>query len=100
MPSVVDKTGKILFVANYGNGTVASFALNPDGSIGQKTGFDQHTGKGPNAERQEGPHAHAVVLSPDNRFLFVPDLGLIRSRYTGSMPRKPPSPPMIRPSLR
>jgi 6-phosphogluconolactonase len=71
----VDKTGKILLVANYGNGTVASFALNPDGSIGKQTGFDQHTGKGPNAERQEGPHAHAVVLSPDNRFLFVPDLG-------------------------
>ena len=72
----VDKTGKILFVANYGNGTAASFALNPDGSIGKQTGFDQHTGKGPNAERQEGPHAHAAVLSPDNRFLFVPDLGL------------------------
>jgi 6-phosphogluconolactonase len=71
----VDKTGKILFVANYGNGTVASFALNPDGSIGKQTGFDQHSGKGPNAERQEGPHAHATVLSPDNRFLFVPDLG-------------------------
>lgn len=71
----VDKTNKILFVANYGNGTVASFALNADGSIGKQTGFDQHAGKGPNAERQEGPHAHAVVLSPDNRFLFVPDLG-------------------------
>jgi 6-phosphogluconolactonase len=71
----VDQTSKILFVANYGNGTVASFALNADGSIGKQTGFDQHTGKGPNAERQEGPHAHAVVLSPDNRFLFVPDLG-------------------------
>jgi 6-phosphogluconolactonase len=71
----VDGTGKILFAANYGNGTVVSFALNPDGSIGKQTGFDQHTGKGPNAERQEGPHAHATVLSPDNRFLFVPDLG-------------------------
>jgi 6-phosphogluconolactonase len=72
----VDKTGKVLFVANYGNGTAASFALHPDGSIGKQTGIDQHTGKGPNAERQEGPHAHAAVLSPDNRFLFVPDLGL------------------------
>jgi 6-phosphogluconolactonase len=72
----VDKTGTILFVANYGNGTVASFALNADGSIGKQTGFDQHTGKGPNPQRQEGPHAHAAVLSPDSRFLFVPDLGL------------------------
>jgi 6-phosphogluconolactonase len=72
---VVDKTGKMLFVANYGSGSVASFAIKPDGSIGEKTGFDQHTGSSIDPARQKGPHAHAVVLSPDNRFLFVPDLG-------------------------
>jgi 6-phosphogluconolactonase len=72
---VVDKTGKMLFVANYGSGNVASFAIKPDGSIGQRTGFDQHTGSSVDPARQKGPHAHAVVLSPDNRFLFVPDLG-------------------------
>ncbi|HEX4269748.1 MAG TPA: lactonase family protein, partial [Rhizomicrobium sp.] len=26
--------------------------------------------------RQTGPHPHEVVMSPDNHFLFVPDLGL------------------------
>src|ERR1700733_7405480 len=72
---VVDKTGKMLFVANYGSGSVASFAIKPDGSIGERTGFDQHTGSSLDPARQKGPHAHAVVLSPDNRFLFVPDLG-------------------------
>src|SRR6201985_1220740 len=72
---VVDKTGKILFVANYGSGNVASFAIKPDGSIGERTGFYQHSGSSVNPARQTGPHAHAVVLSPDNRFLFVPDLG-------------------------
>jgi 6-phosphogluconolactonase len=72
---VVDKTGKMLFVANYGSGSVASFAIKPDGSIGERTGFDQHTGLSVDPARQKGPHAHAVVLSPDNRFLFVPDLG-------------------------
>jgi 6-phosphogluconolactonase len=72
---VVDKAGKMLFVANYGSGNVASFAIRPDGSIGERTGFDQHTGSSVDPARQEGPHAHAVVLSPDNRFLFVPDLG-------------------------
>jgi 6-phosphogluconolactonase len=30
---------------------------------------------GPNRVRQDAPHAHEVVLSPDERFLFVPDLG-------------------------
>jgi 6-phosphogluconolactonase len=73
---VVDKTGKMLFVANYGSGNVASFAIKADGSIGERTGFDQHTGSSIDPARQTGPHAHAVVLSPDNRFLFVPDLGL------------------------
>jgi 6-phosphogluconolactonase len=73
---VVDKTGKMLFVANYGSGSVASFAIKADGSIGEKTGFDQHAGSSVDPARQEGPHAHAVVLSPDNRFLLVPDLGM------------------------
>jgi len=35
------------------------------------TGTDQHTGSSVDSKRQEGPHPHAVVLSPDNRFLFV-----------------------------
>jgi 6-phosphogluconolactonase len=73
---VVDKTGKMVFVANYGSGNVASFAIKADGSIGERTGFDQHTGSSIDPARQTGPHAHEVVLSPDNRFLFVPDLGM------------------------
>lgn len=73
---VVDHTANALFVANYGSGTVASFALKSDGSIGESTGIDQHIGSSVDTRRQQGPHPHAVVLSPDNRFLFVPDLGL------------------------
>jgi len=72
----LDKTGKILFVANYGDGSVASFAIEDDGSIGAMTAMDKHQGSSVNPARQKGPHAHAVVVSPDNRFLFVPDLGL------------------------
>jgi 6-phosphogluconolactonase len=75
---VVDKMGKILFVANYGSGNVASFAIEGDGRIGAMTGLDQQRGQSVDPKRQKGPHAHAVVLSPDNRFLFVPDLGLDR----------------------
>ena len=77
---VVDKTGKMLFVANYGTGSVVSFAIKPDGSIGDKTAFDQLSGSSIDTRRQRGPHAHEVVLSSDNRFLFVPDLGADRIR--------------------
>ena len=38
------------------------------------------TGSGPNKSRQEGPHAHETVFSADNRFLYVPDLGLDQIR--------------------
>ena len=72
---VVDQTGKSLVVANYGSGSVAAFPLNADGSIGPASAFVQHTGSS-TGPRQKGPHAHAVTLSPDNRFVFVPDLGL------------------------
>ncbi len=72
---VVDKTGKTLVVANYGSGSVAAFPLNADGSVGAASAFFQHSGSS-TGQRQKGPHAHAVVLSPDNRFVFVPDLGL------------------------
>ena len=71
----VDMIGKMLFVANYDGGNVVAFALKEDGSIGKQTGFDRHRGSSINLLRQEGPHTHEVVLSSDNRFLFVPDLG-------------------------
>ncbi len=72
----LDNTGKILFVANYQSGSVASFAIEDNGSIGAMTAMDQHQGSSVDPARQEGPHAHEAVVSPDNRFLFVPDLGL------------------------
>jgi 6-phosphogluconolactonase len=73
---VVDASAKWLLVANYGSGSVASFALNADGSIGEMADFKQHAGSSVNPHRQMGPHPHEVVMSPDNRFLLVPDLGL------------------------
>ena len=73
---IVDQTGKSLVVANYGNGGVAAFRVAPDGRLSESTVQVQHSGSGPDASRQRGPHAHAVVLSQDNRFVFVPDLGL------------------------
>ncbi len=74
----LDNTGKILFAVNYFDGSVVSFSINKDGSIGERTGFDQHTGSSVNPVRQPSPHPHEVVPSPDNRYLFVPDLGADR----------------------
>ena len=73
---VVDRSGKSLAVANYGNGSVAMFRVGADGRLSESTMQAQHSGSGPDQVRQRGPHAHAVVLSPDNRFVIVPDLGV------------------------
>ena len=72
----VDGSGRWLLAANYGSGSVAVFALGADGSIGGMSDFKQHAGSSVDPKRQMGPHPHEVVMSSDNRFLFVPDLGL------------------------
>ena len=71
-----DQTGRYLLVANYTGGSVSVFPVASNGGIGAASAFVQHTGSGPNKERQEGPHAHYIATSADNRFVFVVDLGL------------------------
>jgi 6-phosphogluconolactonase len=72
-----DKTGKYVLVANYTSGNVVVFPLLPDGRLGEHTALVTDSGAtGPNKERQEGPHAHWIETSPDNRFVLVADLGL------------------------
>ncbi|MFI5056716.1 MAG: lactonase family protein [Candidatus Acidiferrales bacterium] len=72
----LDGTGKFVLVANYDGGSVAVFPVQADGSLGKDSAFVQHTGSGPNKERQEAPHAHWVGTSPDNHFALAVDLGL------------------------
>jgi 6-phosphogluconolactonase len=73
---VVERGGRWVYTANYNNGSIAALPVQSDGSLGEATVYAQHSGSSVNAERQKGPHAHATVLSPDNRWLFVADLGL------------------------
>jgi 6-phosphogluconolactonase len=70
-----DHTGSSVFAANYNGGSAISFKLS-GGKLSDAVSFEQYTGHGPNPERQEGPHAHRVTVSPDNKYLLVNDLGL------------------------
>jgi 6-phosphogluconolactonase len=72
----LDQTGKYVLVANYSGGSVAIFPIPADGRLGSASAFVQHTGSGPNKERQEGPHAHYIATSGDDHFVFAVDLGL------------------------
>ncbi len=71
-----DKTGKYALVANYTGGSVAVFPVQADGQIGETSAFVQHQGSSVNQERQEGPHAHWIETTSDNRFAVAVDLGL------------------------
>lgn len=71
-----DHTGRSAFAANYGGGSAASFSVGVDGRLSSAVSFFQYSGQGPDTNRQKGPHAHRVTVSPDNRFLLVNDLGL------------------------
>ncbi|MBD0381820.1 lactonase family protein [Paenibacillus sedimenti] len=67
------------YVANYTSGSVTVFPIEADGKLGEHSQLLQHEGAlGPHAERQEAPHAHSIVPSPDNRFAVSADLGIDR----------------------
>ena len=76
--ATTDRSGKHLFVANYGGGSVSVLPILPDGTIGVATSHVQHAGKGADPVRQEAPHAHCIMPGPTNRFVLVSDLGLDR----------------------
>lgn len=73
----VDPTGRCALVANYGNGIVSVFPLQPDGSLGQASHVVQHVGSSTN-RRQAGPHAHSIVIDPSGQFVLSADLGCDR----------------------
>lgn len=72
-----DHTGRVVICANYAGGTAASF-LSTNGKLSQAVwteAYKGYPGHGPVADRQEMAHAHFASLSPDNRFVFINDLG-------------------------
>lgn len=71
----IDKTGNYAFVSNYAEGNLVVFPLFEDGLIGNPTDSKKYFGNSINTNRQESPHVHMTRVSPDNRFVFVSDLG-------------------------
>src|SRR5207245_8476424 len=75
----VDAGGRFVLIANYTGGNVTVFPVLRDGSLGDATDMKQAQGSSINRERQEGPHAHCIVLDPTNRFAYSCDLGTDKS---------------------
>lgn len=77
-----DRGGRVLMSAQYGGGSTTLYELADDGSISRRISVHEHNqlldpaGSGVVPGRQDSPHAHYVTPSPDDRFAFVPDLGM------------------------
>ena len=74
----VDRSGRVALVANYAGGSVALLPIQGNGALAPATSVVRHAGTGPNAERQEAPHAHCILPDPSNRFALAADLGADR----------------------
>jgi 6-phosphogluconolactonase len=74
----VDRSGRVVLVANYDGGSVALLPIEANGSLATPTSVVRHTGSGPVSDRQTEPHAHCIVADPSNRFALAADLGADR----------------------
>ena len=73
---MVDHSGKVVLVANYGGGSVETLPIEKDGRLGAPATFIQHKGTSVDPQRQEGPHGHFITTDFGNRFALACDLGL------------------------
>lgn len=64
----IDKTGTLAFISNYHEGNLVIYRILEDGSLGAVTDSKKYSG-------EKDSHIHCAIPSPDNRFLFVTDLG-------------------------
>ncbi|PRP77061.1 3-carboxymuconate cyclase [Planoprotostelium fungivorum] len=78
----VHPDGKTLFGANYKDGSFVAYSLWDNGALNRRTflnvpGTGSHGDK-TDQHRQDGPHAHMIVTSPNPKFVVGMDLGADR----------------------
>jgi 6-phosphogluconolactonase len=71
----VDGTGQYLFISHYNTGNLVVLPLFDDGLIGNPSDAKKYVGSSVDTARQNGPHVHSAIVSPDNKYLYVSDLG-------------------------
>ena len=72
----IDSNGRMVFVSNYTTGNLTVFPIRKNGSLDVISDAVQHFGSSINQQRQKSPHVHQSILSNDDGFLFVSDLGI------------------------
>ncbi|MDR2740520.1 MAG: lactonase family protein, partial [Treponema sp.] len=65
-------------ISNYTSGTLAVLPIGPGGALEKAVQVITFTGTGPNADRQESPHAHSFLFDRSFTRGFAFDLGTDR----------------------
>ncbi len=76
----IDHTGHTILLTNYNNAVLSAYILNNDGSISDKFQVFQETGSSIVKDRQASAHVHSTLFTPDNKYVYVADLGADRVR--------------------
>lgn len=72
----VHKSGKWVAEANYNGGNFSVYPVMANGSLGTPATTNHEGGSYSVQGRQDKPHVHSTVFSPDYKYLFVSDLGM------------------------
>lgn len=96
----INTLGNWLTVANYSSGSTSIFPINKNGLLQPYAQLIQTDGSSINKDRQEKSHIHETIFSPDNAYLFTPDLGTDKVMIYGfnpasKKPLRPASPPYV-----
>jgi 6-phosphogluconolactonase len=75
-PCHIEISDNNILVACYQTGNVIQYPVDQFGKLKKFTKNCQHSGTSINKERQEGPHAHQVVVHPGKKQIYVCDLGI------------------------
>lgn len=68
--------GKTLSVTNYTGGNLALYEVAPGGKLSEAFQLIQHSGNGPNKDRQEAAHLHSSQFINEGNTLLTADLGI------------------------
>ena len=74
-PCYVSTNGAIAVTANYGGGSISSFRIGEEGTLYDTIPHQHILGHigGPDISRQEEPHVHCAIFTPDGKYLLASD---------------------------
>jgi 6-phosphogluconolactonase len=77
-PCYIINDDKNVIAANYSGGNISVFGKTISGKLAPAKQVLAHYGKSVDRKRQESPHVHTVMFSPDRKYVLANDLGTDR----------------------